>query len=243
MITTEPATAVVAVTVDVGQARDVQAIRDAALAAGAVRAHVFDAVDEFARRCVLPAIQSAPSSLTTLASSARLAYPVIAAKLAEVARLEGATAVVHGGGEQLTAAIRSVDPRVRVVPIVVNAIKRERPQPAAAGARHLLQRPIADPARARGVAANIVIEFAEAIPVSINGVALPLPELMESLSLLGGEHGIGYAEAAPAPAALVLDAAYRALDHRSGVVRIELLDGRQRVVSTDCHTSVLVNLA
>jgi len=50
---------VVTMTIDIGQSRDVRATRDNALAAGAVRAHVFDAVDDFVRDCVLPALQSA----------------------------------------------------------------------------------------------------------------------------------------------------------------------------------------
>ena len=76
-------------------------------------------------------------------------------------------------------------------------------------------------------------------------VALTPAELIESLSLLGGQHGIGHAESADAPGALVLEAAYRALDHdqQTGVVRIELLDGRQRVLSADSRIPALVNHA
>jgi argininosuccinate synthase len=242
-IATTHGAAVVTLTVDVGQTRDLQATRDAALAGGASRAHVFDAVDEFARRCVLPAIQSGPASVTSLASTARLAYPVIAARLAEVAHLERTTMVAHGGSEQLTAEIRAVDPLLTVVTVEAPAVTSDGPQHPAVAARHLLQRPVADPAIARGIPANLVIEFNEAVPVSINGVALPLGELVESLSLLGGEHGIGYAEAAPAPAALVLETAYRALDRRSGVVCIELLDGQQRVLTVEGRAPELVNHA
>lgn len=223
---------VVTVTLDLGQARDVQATRAAALAAGAVRAHVFDAVDEFARRCVLPALQSGPESIATLASTSKLAYPVIAARLAEAAHLEGATVVAHAGGEDLTAAIRAVDGTLEVMALDLDTLA----DPRHGACRHLLQRPVVDPAVARGIAANVVIQFDESVPVSINGVDLTLPELVESLSLLGGQHGIGYADGAPAPGALVLDAAYRALDRRSGIVQIELLDGQQRVVSTEGGT-------
>jgi argininosuccinate synthase len=79
--------------------------------------------------------------------------------------------------------------------------------------------------------------------VAVNGVSLSLAELMESLSLIGGEHGIGHAEAANAPGALVLDAAYRALNRRSGIVRIELLDGQHRVLPAEDHAPQLVNHA
>jgi argininosuccinate synthase len=225
--------AVVTMTADIGQARDVQAARAAALAAGARRAYVFDARDEFARGYVLPALQTDPGAVTAGAASASLAYPLIASKLAEVARLEGTMAVAHGGSEALSAAIRAADPTLTILTIEPPSPVR----PVAPAARHLLQRPVANPALARGVPAHVVIEFDGAVPISVNGVALALADLMESLALLGGEHGIGYAESTSAPAALVLDTAYRALACRSGIVRIELLDGRQRVVSTDGRTS------
>jgi argininosuccinate synthase len=102
---------------------------------------------------------------------------------------------------------------------------------------------VADPARAKGIPATVEIEFDAAVPVSINGVSLALAELVESLSLIGGQHGIGHAESVDAPGMLVLEAAYRALDHESGVVRIELLDGRHRILSADRLTPAVVNHA
>lgn len=235
---------VVTMTVDIGQSRDVRATRDAALAAGALRAHVFDGVDDFARDCVLPALQSSPAPVPAMVSRATLAYPIIAARLVEVAQIERARVVAHGGGDELSAAIRQLDASLQVLTIDA-AGRSARPtfRMATAPARHLLQRPVSHPSLARGVVANIEIRFDGAIPVAINGVTLTLTELLESLSLIGGEHGIGHSESANAPGALLLDAAYRALDHRSGVVRIELLDGQQRVVEANPTAGELVNHA
>lgn len=240
-----PGLDVVTMTVDIGQSRDVRATRDAALAAGALRAHVFDAVDDFVRGCVLPALQSSSAPVPVLASRATLAYPIIAARLVEVAQMERARIVAHGGGDDLSAAIRQLDASLQVLTIDVAGGSALRPtvRTTTVAARHLLQRPVCDPARARGVAANIEIQFDESIPVAINGVALTLTELLESLSLIGGEHGIGHSEPAHAPGAVLLDAAYRALDQRSGVVRIELLDGQQRVVDANPTGGELVNHA
>jgi argininosuccinate synthase len=237
--------AIVTMTVDVGQSRDVRATRDAGMAAGAVRAHVFDAVDDFVRDCVLPALQSPPAPVPVIAAKATLAYPIIAARLVEVAHLERARIVAHGGGDELSCEIRRLDTSLQVLTIDASAPSALAPLVRAtpASARHLLQRPVSDPSVARGVVANIEIQFDESIPVAINGVTLTLPELVESLSLLGGEHGIGHAESANAPGALVLDAAYRALDQRSGVVRIELLDGQQRVLDAPPVTPELVHQA
>jgi len=235
-----PAAEVVTMTVDIGQSRDARAVRDVALTAGAVRAHVSDGVDDFVRQCVLPRLQSGQGSVPARHATASLAYPIIAAHLVDVARREGTPHVAHGGGEGLTAAIRALDSSLQVLTI---DIVRQPVATAASSARHLLERPVADPALARGIPANLEIEFDAAVPVAINGVSLPLAELMESLSLIGGQHGIGHAEAATAPGALVLEEAYRALDWQSRVVRIELLDGRQRVLSADSRTPALVNHA
>jgi len=220
---------IVTLTVDIGQSRDARALRDIALAAGAVRAHVVDAVDDFVRHCVLPALQ-VPGPASLRHSSTRLAYPVIAAHLVQAAQREQARLVAHGGGAELTAAIGDLDPLLEVI-VVEPAPQVSRSDVATW--HHLLQRPVADPALARGLSANVEIEFDAAVPVAINGVSLAPGELIESLSLIGGQHGIGHAESADAPGALVLEAAYRALDCQSGVVRIELLDGRQRVLSAD----------
>jgi argininosuccinate synthase len=49
---------VIAVTLDLGQGRELSDVRERALAIGAARAHVLDVRDEFARDYVLPALQA-----------------------------------------------------------------------------------------------------------------------------------------------------------------------------------------
>ena len=49
---------VIAVTVDLGQGRELTDLRERALALGATRAHVLDARDEFAREYILPSLQA-----------------------------------------------------------------------------------------------------------------------------------------------------------------------------------------
>ena len=80
---------VVTVTLDIGQARELEGVRQAALAAGAVRAHVVDARDEFARDCIAALSQDEKPSVRAL----------VARKLDEVARIEGATAMMDAGNE------------------------------------------------------------------------------------------------------------------------------------------------
>src|SRR5688572_4578261 len=77
---------VVTVTLDVGQARDAAEIRDRALSDGAVRAHVLDVREEFARDHALPALKG-----TALPDVTTLAARLVAAKLAEIGQIENAT--------------------------------------------------------------------------------------------------------------------------------------------------------
>src|SRR5260370_21903457 len=49
---------IVALVLDVGQGKDLEAIRDRALSTGAVRAHVLDLREEFARQYVLLALRA-----------------------------------------------------------------------------------------------------------------------------------------------------------------------------------------
>jgi argininosuccinate synthase len=101
---------VVTVTLDVGQPGELQTIRLAALAAGAVRAHVFDARDEYARCCITASLAD-----TAAADNPRrnVACALIAETLIEVARIEGTTLVAHGGDGAdhagIEAAARAID--------------------------------------------------------------------------------------------------------------------------------------
>lgn len=89
---------VVTLTIDVGQGVELAHIREQALAAGAVRAHVIDARDEFVRRYVLPSLRSgefaAPAAFSTGAQTRQL----IATRVVELARMEGTPIVAHGCG-------------------------------------------------------------------------------------------------------------------------------------------------
>jgi argininosuccinate synthase len=86
---------VVTVTLDVGQSRELEGVRQAALAAGAVRAHVIDAREEFARDCIDAMRQEQTPT----------AEPLIARKLAEVADIEGATVVQADGDADVQATL------------------------------------------------------------------------------------------------------------------------------------------
>ncbi|MFI5177419.1 MAG: argininosuccinate synthase [Vicinamibacterales bacterium] len=112
---------VVAVTLDVGQGKELDDVRERALAIGAVRAHVLDAREPFAGEFVLPALQAGAKYEGRYPLATALSRPLIARHLVEVAKIEGAAAVAHGGTDRgndqvrLDLSIRALDPTINVI--------------------------------------------------------------------------------------------------------------------------------
>src|SRR4029450_8636357 len=88
---------VIAVTVDLGQGLELASIHERALAAGAVRAHIVDARDEFVKLFILPALQAGAVYEDRYPLATALGRPLLAQRLVEIARMEAAPAVAHGG--------------------------------------------------------------------------------------------------------------------------------------------------
>jgi argininosuccinate synthase len=111
---------IVAVTMDLGQGRELEAVRDRALAVGALRAHVLDLREAFARDYVLPALRADALYDDRSPMTAALGRPLIAQKLVEIAEIEQADAVAHGGGGNskriaFDVLIRSLNPKLKVL--------------------------------------------------------------------------------------------------------------------------------
>ena len=207
---------VVTITLDVGQGHDLGELRARALACGAVRAHVIDARDEFARELLFPSLADA-SIETSARGIAALPWPLIAQKLVEIARIEHAGSVAHGSTDPaLDAAIRAVDPSMPILAAAREWTMSEADLPAYARARRL---PVETPATqdyridqnlwGRVVVwtgetpqvmragtrldepATVDLHFEHGAPTSVNGVPMSPAELVECLALIGGQHGIG----------------------------------------------------
>jgi argininosuccinate synthase len=112
---------VIAVTLDLGQGRELTDVRERALAVGAARAHVLDVRDEFARDYILPALQAGALYEDRYPLATALGRPLIARKLVEVAHMEGATTIAHGcNGKandelRLELGVRALDPSIKVL--------------------------------------------------------------------------------------------------------------------------------
>ena len=112
---------IVAVTLDLGQGRELADVRERALAIGAVRAHVIDAREEFARDYILPALQAGAVYEDRYPLATGLARALVSKRLVEIARMEGADAIAHGcagkGNDQvrLDVSARALDPSIPVI--------------------------------------------------------------------------------------------------------------------------------
>jgi argininosuccinate synthase len=211
---------VVTVTLDVGQGHELGELRARALDCGAVRAHVVDARDDFARDVLFPSLSTAPANETPHAISA-LAWPLIAQKLVEIARIENAGAVAHGSTDPaFDAAIRAIDSSLEIIAPARDWTMGDEDLASFARARRLPVTATSAPdcqidqnlwgrivvwtspeapavIRTRASrhrlneSATIDLHFEHGAPTSVNGVPMSPAELVECLALIGGQHGIG----------------------------------------------------
>jgi argininosuccinate synthase len=87
---------VVALTIDLGEKKDLEAIQERALRVGAVAAYVVDGRVPFLRDFVWPSLQAGALYEKEYPLATALGRPLIAALLVQIARREGAQGVAHG---------------------------------------------------------------------------------------------------------------------------------------------------
>ncbi len=87
---------VVALTIDLGAKKDLDGVQARALKVGASAAYIWDARDAFVRNFVWPSLQAGAVYEKEYPLATAIGRPLIAAKLVQVARQEGAAAIAHG---------------------------------------------------------------------------------------------------------------------------------------------------
>jgi argininosuccinate synthase len=236
----------------VGQGRELDQVRESALSAGAVRAHVLDVREEFARAYILPALQAGALYAGRYPMTSSLARPLIASKLVEIARIESTTTIAHGARGRgndllpLDLSVRALEPSMRIL-----TPARDAPVASSGSSQYSVdanlwgrsveygvlddawQEPPEDvyvltkaAAKAPETAAYVEISLENGVPNAVNGVTMSFTEVIESLTTIAGAHGIGRMdtierrqggimsrEISEAPAAVVLHAAHRELEH------------------------------
>jgi argininosuccinate synthase len=210
---------VVTVTLNLGQSGDMAEIRDHALNAGAVRAHVLDKRQEFARELVLPSLKAGALSDGRYPLATALSRPLIANTLVEIAAIEDARFIAHGAKgrdrRRLAQPIATLSPTLTEIACAEEiGFAKE----LAAGIEadpnriddNLWGRTIgrrgdngsAEPEESLfkktkrlddtpGRPAHVEVEFERGAAIGINGVTLPFMEMIESLATIAGEHGVG----------------------------------------------------
>lgn len=112
---------VVAVTGDVGNEKDLEAVRQKALQTGAVEAYVEDVREQFVRDFAFPALQAGALYQGVYPLATALARPLLAKVLVDRARAVGATAVAHGctgkGNDQVRfdVSVQVLAPDLRII--------------------------------------------------------------------------------------------------------------------------------
>jgi argininosuccinate synthase len=210
---------VVTVTLDLGQSADLAEIRDRALADGAVRAHVLDTREAFARDIVLPSLKAGALSDARYPMATALSRPLIARTLVEIAAIENAAAVAHGSTgrdrRRLAQPVATLNPALEEMACAEEAgfqagLAGDDAPPATRVDDNLWGRTIGrrgdngsePPDEAVFTAtrrldetpakpAHVEVQFERGAAVGINGVSMRFVEMIESLATIAGEHGVG----------------------------------------------------
>ncbi len=112
---------VIALTVDVGNEKDFDSVKQKALRTGAIKAFVVDAKEIFVNDFVFPALQAGVLYQNVYPLATALARPLIAKLLVDYARQEQATHVAHGctgkGNDQVRfdVSIQALAPDLKII--------------------------------------------------------------------------------------------------------------------------------
>jgi len=112
---------VITVTVDVGQGEDLKGAAEKAKKLGVVKHFSIDAKDEFVEDYIFPAIKANALYEGKYPISTTLSRPLIAKKMVEIAKKEGATGLAHGctgrGNDQVRfdITLSSLAPEMKVI--------------------------------------------------------------------------------------------------------------------------------
>jgi argininosuccinate synthase len=132
---------IITVTMDLGQGKELDDVRDRAQASGALRAHVLDLREEFAMEFILPALQAGAVYEGRYPLATALGRPLIAKLMVDAAREHKAVAVAHGctgkGNDQVRFDItfQTLAPDLKII-APVREWKMSRDEEIAFAAQH-----------------------------------------------------------------------------------------------------------
>ncbi len=112
---------VVCVCIDCGQAEELDGLDERAKFCGAEKLYILDVIDEFCDEYIAPCVQANAIYENKYLLGTSMARPLIAKKLVEIARKEGATAICHGatgkGNDQIRfeLGIKALAPDLKII--------------------------------------------------------------------------------------------------------------------------------
>jgi len=112
---------VVCVCIDVGQESELDGLDERAKYSGAEKLYILDVVDEFCDDFIVPGVQANATYENKYLLGTSFARPLIAKKLVEIARKEGATTICHGatgkGNDQVRFEIniKALAPDLKII--------------------------------------------------------------------------------------------------------------------------------
>ena len=209
---------VVAVSGDVGQGTELDGLEEKALKTGASKLYVMDLTKEFVDDYIIPTMKAGADYEGYLLGTS-FARPIIARRLVEIAKKEGADTIVHGctgkGNDQVRfeLAIKAFAPEMQVlapwrfweldsrdkeidyaeahnIPLKIN---RETNYSKDKNIWHLSHEglDLEDPAQAPDKPTYVTIHFEQGVPTAVDGEEMESVALLKKLNELGGANGIG----------------------------------------------------
>ena len=112
---------VVCCCIDCGQGSELDGLDERAKLSGAAKLYIEDVVDEFSEDFIMPCVQAGAVYENKYLLGTSMARPVIAKRLVEIARKEGAVAICHGatgkGNDQIRfeLGIKALAPDIKVI--------------------------------------------------------------------------------------------------------------------------------
>ncbi len=112
---------VICVCIDCGQAEELDGLEERAKSCGASKLYIENVIDEFCDEYVVPCVQAGAVYENKYLLGTSMARPLIAKKLVEIARKEGAAAICHGatgkGNDQIRfeLGIKALAPDIKII--------------------------------------------------------------------------------------------------------------------------------
>jgi len=224
--------------IDCGQGEELDGLDERAKLSGASKLYIENIVDEFCDDFIMPCVQANAVYEYKYLLGTSMARPVIAKRLVEIARKEGAVAICHGatgkGNDQIRfeLAIKALAPDIKIIApwrmtdvwtmqsredeiayckahgidlpfdashsysrdrnlwhISHEGLELEDPSKEP-NYDHLLVLSVS-PEHAPDEGEYVTMTFEKGVPTSVNGEKMKVSDIIKTLNILGGKHGIG----------------------------------------------------